>query len=228
MNFIRTTFFYVIFYSWTTLFFIVFSPVKFFSRKFVFKLSQLWTGSVILLTKLILKINYQIEGLENIPKKKIFLLVSNHQSAWETFFYSFFFNDSVFVLKEELKKVPLMSLYFKKLGFIFIERDKGFKSIKHIINSIKLLKKKGIKVIIIFPEGTRINLNETGRINTGAFAIHKILKIPLLIIKHDAGKYWRNKKFVKVPGTIKMRIFPLIKKAESKDYFIKRIKKLFY
>ena len=152
MNLIRTCFFYTIFYSWTTIFFIVFSPVKFFSRKFVLKLSKFWTGSIIKLTKVILKINYQIIGLENIPKQKFFLLVSNHQCAWETFFYSFFFNNSIFILKKELKKVPLMSRYFKKLGFIFIERDKGFKSIKHIINSIKLVKRKGVKVIIIFPE----------------------------------------------------------------------------
>ena len=72
MNLIRTCFFYTIFYSWTTIFFIVFSPVKFFSRKFVLKLSKFWTGSIIKLTKVILKINYQIIGLENIPKQKIF------------------------------------------------------------------------------------------------------------------------------------------------------------
>ena len=228
MNLIRTCFFYTIFYSWTTIFFIVFSPVKFFSRKFVLKLSKFWTGSVIKLTKVILKINYQITGSENIPKQKIFLLVSNHQCAWETFFYSFFFNNSIFILKKELKKVPLMSRYFKKLGFIFIERDKGFKSIKHIINSIELVKRKGVKVIIIFPEGTRTPVNENGKINTGAFAIHKILKIPLLVVKHNAGKYWRNKKFIKIPGTIQMRIFPLIERAESKEFFIKKIEKLFY
>ena len=191
-------------------------------------MSKFWTGSVVKLTKLILRIDYQITGLENIPKKNIFLLASNHQSAWETFFLSFFFNKSVFVLKKELRKVPLMSWYFKKLGFIFIDRNEGYKSIKQIIKSVNIVKKMGVKVIIIFPEGTRTPVNEKGEINTGVFAIHKMLKIPVLVLKHDAGKYWMNKKFIKKPGTIQLKIFPLIEKIEKKEIFIKKIKKFFY
>ncbi len=228
MNFLRTLFFYIIFYSWTIIFFLIFSPVKFFSRKFVLKLSTIWTGSVIKLAKNILKIDYEISGLKNIPKKKFFLLVSNHQSAWETFFYSFFFDKSIFILKKELKKVPLMSWYFQKLGFIFIDRGRGFKSIKQIINSIEHVKKMGVKVIIIFPEGTRMAVDERGELNTGVFAIHKFLKIPVLVVKHDAGCYWRNKKFIKKPGTIKMKIYPLIEKEEKKEFFMKKIKKLIH
>ena len=211
MNLIRSSLFYLIFYSWTIIFFIIFSPVKFFSYNFVLKLAKFWTGSVIKLSRIILNINYELIGLENIPKERFFLLASNHQSAWETFFFSFFFNKSVFVLKKELRKIPLMSWYFRKLGFIFIDRDKGFKSIKQIINSVvTVLKKKGVKTLIIFPEGTRTKINENGEINTGVFAIHKILKIPILVLKHNAGKYWQNKKFIKKPGTIQIQIFPVI------------------
>ena len=156
------------------------------------------------------------------------MLASNHQSAWETFFFSFFFNKSVFVLKKELRKIPLMSWYFQKLGFIFIDRDKGFKSIKQIINSVTVLKKKGVKTLIIFPEGTRTKVNENGEINTGVFAIHKILKIPILVLKHNAGKYWQNKKFIKKPGTIQIQIFPVINKINKKKLFVEKIKELFY
>jgi len=156
------------------------------------------------------------------------LLASNHQSAWETFFFSFFFNKSVFVLKKELRKIPLMSWYFQKLGFIFIDRDKGFKSIKQIINSVTVLKKKGVKTLIIFPEGTRTKINENGEINTGVFAIHKILKIPILVLKHNAGKYWQNKKFIKKAGTIQIQIFPVINKINKKKLFVEKIKELFY
>ena len=140
MNFLRTLFF-ILFFILGLLFFFNFLSCEVFSRKFVLKLSTIWTGSVIKLAKNILKIDYEISGLKNIPKKKLFLLVSNHQSAWETFFYSFFFDKSIFILKE-LKKVPLMSWYFQKLGFIFIDRGRGFKSIKQIINSIEHVKKK--------------------------------------------------------------------------------------
>ena len=83
-------------------------------------------------------------------------MASNHQSAWETFFFTFLFDDPIFILKKELRFIPIMSWYFKKLGFIFIDRSKGLNSLKHIINSIKKLKDKSPKTFIIFPEGTRL------------------------------------------------------------------------
>ena len=50
----------------------------------------------------------------------------------------------------------------------------------------------------------------------------------VVVVKHDAGKYWRNKKFVKKPGTILLKFFPPIRILENKDVFIRKIKKLFY
>ena len=85
----------------------------------------------------------------------------------------------------------------------------------------------GVKVIIIFPEGTRMAVDERGELNTGVFAIHKFLKIPVLVVKHDAGCYWRNKIYKKT-RTIKMKIYPLIEKEEKKEFFMKKIKKLIH
>ena len=67
-----------------------------------------------------------------------------------------------------------MSWYFKKLGFIFIDRKKGLNSLRHIINSIKKLKDESPKTFIIFPEGTRIYLEKKKDLLTpGVFAIKK-------------------------------------------------------
>ena len=50
--------------------------------------------------------------------------------------------------------IPILKWYFEKLDFIFIDRNKGFNSLKHTINSINNLVNKGRKIFIIFPEGT--------------------------------------------------------------------------
>ena len=121
-----------------------------------------------------------------------------------------------------------MSLYFKELGFIFIDRNSGFKSIKNIILSIKNLEERGVRKFIIFPEGTRIPINSKGKINPGVFAIHKILKIPVLPVKHNSGKYWRNKRFIKEPGKIKVEFYPVIKKTYNRRLFMEKIEKIFY
>ena len=91
-----------------------------------------------------------------------------------------------------------------------------------------MLKKKGVKTIIIFPEGTRTPINKVGNINAGVFAIHKLLKIPVLVVKHNSGKYWRNKKFIKRPGTILLvEIFPIIEKIEKKKFLLKLLTNYF-
>ena len=117
--------FYFFFYSWTVIFFIVFSPVKFFTRNFVVKLSNIWSYSVNFLCERVLGVKVTVYGKNNIPQDKSILVASNHQAGWETFFFTFLLNDPLFILKAELRFIPIMSWYFKKLGFIFIDRSKG-------------------------------------------------------------------------------------------------------
>ncbi len=228
MRKIRTIFFYFFFYIWTVIFFMVFSPVKFFTRNFVVKLSSVWSISVNFLCQTILGVKVIVYGKNNIPKDRSILVASNHQSAWETFFFTFFFNDPIFILKEELRFIPIMSWYFKKLGFIFINRKKGLNSLKHIINSIKKSKDESPKTFIIFPEGTRLLPGEKKELLTpGVFAIKKQLNLPVIPVKHNSGEYWHNKKFLKTQGTIQVNIFPELKSLD-KEVFLNELKKRFY
>ena len=228
MRKIRTIFFYFFFYIWTVIFFMVFSPVKFFTRNFVVKLSSVWSISVNFLCQTILGVKVIVYGKNNIPKDRSILVASNHQSAWETFFFTFFFNDPIFILKEELRFIPIMSWYFKKLGFIFIDRGKGLNSLRHIINSIKKLKDQSPKTFIIFPEGTRLLPGEKKEVLTpGVFAIKKKLKLPVIPVTHNSGEYWHNKKYFKTQGTIQVKIFPELKSL-NKEAFFDELKDHFY
>jgi 1-acyl-sn-glycerol-3-phosphate acyltransferase len=228
MRKIRTTLFYFFFYSWTIIFFVVFSPVKFFTRNFVVKLSNIWSFSVNFLCEKVLGVKVNIYGKNNIPQDRSILVASNHQSAWETFFFTFLFNDPIFILKEELRFIPIMSWYFKKLGFIFIDRKKGLNSLRHIISSMKKLKDDSPKTFIIFPEGTRMLPGEKKDLLTsGVFAIKKNLNLPVIPVKHNSGEYWHNKRFLKTQGTIQVSIFPELKSLD-KEVFLNELKMHFY
>ncbi len=228
MRKIRTILFYVFFYAWTIIFFIVFSPVKFFKRNFVVRLSNWWSSTVILLCERVLGVSVVVYGKNNIPKDRSILVASNHQSAWETFFFTFLFDDPIFILKKELRFIPIMSWYFKKLGFIFIDRRKGLNSLKHIIKSIKKLEEESPKTYIIFPEGTRLLPGEKKELLApGVFAIKKKLNLTVIPVIHNSGKYWHNKKFMKTQGTIQVNIFPELK-SEDKQVFFDELKDYFY
>ena len=228
MRFLRSFTFYIFFYTGTIFYFLFFSPVRFFTRNFVVILSTFWTKSVIKLSKLILGIKYEIEGYENIPKSGSFVVASNHQSAWETFFLGSLFPGSIFVLKYELKKIPIFSQYFKKLGFIFVKRDKAFDSLKILLKSVKKLISKNNCIFVIFPEGTRIKPGERIKLNSGVFAIHKFANLPILPIKLNSGKYWINKKFNKREGKIIVKILPLICKEDNKQKVMTKLENYYY
>ena len=102
----------------------------------------------------------------------------------------------------------------------------AIRSVKHIINSIRE-QKSSKRAFIIFPEGTRIPPNDKGVINPGVFAVHKILKIPIVVLKHDSGKYWKNKEYLKSQGIIKVEIYPRLRNYKKKE-FLKKIEKYFY
>ena len=228
MRFLRSLIFYICFYIGTIFFFLLFSPVWLFTRNFVVMLCTFWTKSVIKLSKLILGIKYEIKGLENIPKSGSFVVASNHQSAWETFFLGSIFPGSIFILKYELKKIPIFSQYFKKLGFIFVKREKAFDSLKILLKSVRKLISQNHGIFIIFPEGTRIKPGDKIKLNSGVFAIHKFAGIPILPIKLNSGKYWINKKFNKREGKITVKIFPIINKEEDREKVMTKLENYYY
>ncbi|MBQ5782737.1 MAG: 1-acyl-sn-glycerol-3-phosphate acyltransferase [Oscillospiraceae bacterium] len=85
--------------------------------------------------------------------------------------------------KEELFKNKILGWFFSKLGAIPVARGTGDKSVlEKAINDVK----NGAGALI-FPEGTRGNGNEMGKLKSGAFAIAAETKadiIPVRLIYH--------------------------------------------
>ena len=225
--FFKGLIFYFVFYIWTFCFFLVFSTVNLFSVNFTSKLSLFWSKSILKIAKYILGIKYEIEGLSNLPNTPI-IVASNHQSAWETFFlYSILKNPRI-VLKEELKKIPILSMYFKKLGFIYVNRELGLSSIKNILHKIKNKTLNATRSIIIFPEGTRVDPECKNELSTGVFVLYKNLKLPIVTIRHNSGHYWLNKNIRKKKGTIKVKIFSPISIGKDKSSVMKILENNIY
>ena len=218
--------FYILFYSWTFIFFSSFFFVRLCSFKFTSKISKFWTKSIIKLIESFLGIRCKIKGRENLTNKPV-IVVSNHQSAWETFYFFILFKDPTYVLKKELKRIPIMNEFFKKLGFIFVDRKLGSNSLRVILKKINKKEISSKRTIIIFPEGTRVNDEEKSKINPGFFFLYKHLDMPILPVVHNSGKYWHNQKFKKTSGEIDLKIFPSIAPGKTKMEILKLINSIF-
>ena len=128
--------------------FFVFSPYST-RQKF---LSQ-WAIFCIWWLKITLNITTKIIGQENVNKSSC-VIISNHQSTWETLAFQNIFPAHTWVLKKELLWLPVFGWSLALLKPIIINRGDKLNAIKKVILQGSDRLKKGISVVV-FPEGTR-------------------------------------------------------------------------
>jgi len=119
-----------------------------------------------------------ISGLENIDKKKTYVIVANHQSLADVMVLYQLKTQFKWVAKESLFKVPILGWCLSLAKHIKIERG-NFSSVKKVYRQAAEWLRKDMSVLF-FPEGTR---SETGKMNefqNGAFKLAIREKMPVL------------------------------------------------
>lgn len=174
--------------------------------------------------KLICRIDYQIEGLENIPKDRNGIILCKHQSTWETFFLPLIFHDPAIILKKELLWIPFFGWGLAAADPIAIDRNNKTTAMRQIIEKGKKCLEAG-RWILVFPEGTRVSTGTVGKYRLGGPRLAVETGYPILPIAHNAGRFWPRRSFIKQPGTIRMVIGPLIESNGRKPEELLRLAK---
>ena len=175
--------------------FFVFSPYST-RQKF---LSQ-WAIFCIWWLKITLNITTRIIGQENVNKSPC-VIISNHQSTWETLAFQTIFPAHTWVLKKELLWLPVFGWSLALLKPIIINRGPKLNATKKVILQGSDRLNKGISVVV-FPEGTRQPYNQLGDYQNGGAAIAKKTGYDIIPVYHNAGKIWPKGSFIKKPGVI--------------------------
>ena len=187
---IRNIIFLLVFYLGLIFFLILFIPALILPKYLVVlggKILGYWT---LFCLKFIMATKIEVKGIENILNNQKYFVVCSHQSIFETFFLQTIFNNSVFILKKELIKIPLFGLYLKKLGCISINRDKISRENIGFSEEVGKVINNSDKTLIIFPQGTRRNYDDRSKFKKGFSRIYKDLKIACLPIAINSGKTW--------------------------------------
>lgn len=173
-----------------------------------FRIIAAWRALFMALCARVLKLRYRVLGRENIPATPSVIL-SKHQSAWETVGLQDIFPPQVFVLKRSLLLIPFLGWAFAAVKMISIDRKAGK-------NALKQVERQGIDRlragywVVVFPEGTRIAPGERRRFKTGGALLAVSARVPVVPVAHDAGEFWARNAFVKKPGRITVSIGPAI------------------
>lgn len=121
----------------------------------------------------------EARGLENIPKDGPALFVGNHRSYFDILVHHETIGKPLgFIAKKEMEKFPLLPLYMKDIGCLFLDRNdikQGMETIKQGTEYMKLGHS-----MVLFPEGTRNQKEELLPFKEGAYRMAEKSKAPLI------------------------------------------------
>ena len=163
-----------------------------------------WSRIVVRAAERLCGIRYRVRGLERLPSAP-FIVLSKHQSAWETLAFQAIFPPQVWVLKKELLWIPLFGWGLAMLSPIAIDRSAGPRALRQMLEQGRDRLARGF-CIVIFPEGTRVAPGEHRDYHTGGAWLAVQTGVPVVPVAHDAGSLWRRNALVKRPGLITVSI----------------------
>ena len=215
---IRSIIYLLFFITWSFITAITFVPLLL-SKKTSLWTIRIWSKGVLISSKIILKINLEVTGLENIIDGPC-IIAPQHQSSFETYVLFLLINKPIFIVKESLQKIPLVGWYIKRSGSIGINRNSGLKSLKKILNYVKNIIINN-EQLIIFPEGTRKEPTNHMNIQSGISAIYTYSKLPVIPVTLNSGFFWGKQNIIKKSGKIIIDFGnPILPGLSRKDFEI--------
>ncbi|MDP2286153.1 MAG: lysophospholipid acyltransferase family protein [Pseudohongiella sp.] len=165
-----------------------------------FYLYSVWCKLVLWWLRITCGVSYRVEGLENIPAYPV-VVMSNHQSAWETIFLYQLFTPACPILKKELLDIPFWGWAMRLQNPIAIDRSKPREAGRSLLTQGAQRIKQGLS-ILVFPEGTRAAAGTLGKFSRGGAQLAVATSTPALPVLHNAGLFWPAGTQLKTPGTI--------------------------
>ncbi len=149
-------------------------------------------------------IKVDLIGADKVDPVRSYVIAANHQSLIDIYvLYGCSGLELKWVMKQELRSVPVIGIVCALMGHIYIDRSNTEAAVASINNARNRIK-DGISVVF-FPEGTRSRTGELGPFKKGAFRLAQELKLPVLPVAiHDTARVLPSDTMDLHPGRVKL------------------------
>ena len=213
MLFVRSLTFNTLCYG-TGILFGLFSVVCWLTPKHVrVKPMLAWIQFVLWCLRWICHIRVDVINHNDKPLPQPAVILSKHQSTWETWFLQLYFWPLATILKKQLLFIPFFGWGLALFNPITIDRTTRLQAAKQV-------KKQGLQrlshgqSVLVFPEGTRVPVGQQRPFARSGVDLAAAAKVPVVPVAHNAGVCWPKAGFIKKPGTITVVIGKPIDTAE--------------
>ena len=137
---------------------------------------KLWSRAFVRLLLLPVK----VEGREHMAADQSYVIVPNHQGAFDIFLvYGFLNRHFKWMMKSELRSMPLVGKACESADFIFVDQKGGPKAMQATHDHARNVLREGVS-LVVFPEGARTWDGGMRPFKRGAFQLADELQLPLL------------------------------------------------
>ncbi len=151
-----------------------------------------------------------IYGVENIPDDHSYCIVANHQGYFDIPVILRAIPWTVgFVAKKELADMPLVSIWMRAIGVVFMDRSDRRKAMDVMKNASERVKKG--QPMVIFPEGTRSKNGTVGTFKQGSLKLATLAKTRILPVTISGTReILEGKKWGINPSHVKLFFHPVV------------------
>jgi 1-acyl-sn-glycerol-3-phosphate acyltransferase len=218
---LRSLVFNIVYYVNLIVLMILGLPTILIGRHAIFALARLWGASSLWLLDKICGLKLEFRGLENIPRGG-YIIAAKHQSVLETFALLLHAPDFAYVLKRELKYIPVFGWYLVGAEQIAINRAAGRSAIALISARAGEVLKAG-RQVFIFPEGTRRPPGAPPNYKFGVAKLYQDTGAPCLPVALNTGLFWARRGFTRRPGVAVIEYLPAIAPGLEMGEFLRQL-----
>tara|TARA_R110002124_G_scaffold64985_2_gene177456 strand:- start:261697 stop:262434 length:738 start_codon:yes stop_codon:yes gene_type:complete len=210
MEIIRSLIFNIVYYPITALLCFLYLPFLLTPRSWLCTMVEVYLKIVHMLERYILGLDYEVRGIENLPKDQAYIVAAKHQSSYETLKLHLLFKDPAIVMKKELFQIPIWGWYAKKMQLIGIDRSSRERALSSIVEGTAQAASMK-RPIIIFPQGTRVTTSQTVKdkpYKAGIMRMQRDSGLPIVPMALNTGLFWGRNAFHKKGGKVIFEFLP--------------------
>jgi 1-acyl-sn-glycerol-3-phosphate acyltransferase len=228
MNLVTSIAFWIFINAWGAIIPILYLPA------FIIKSSRLadhgaklWSKVGLLMLKKLCKIDYELVGMEKLPKEPC-IIACKHQSMWETIVMHLVVNRPAYIYKKELEKIPFYGWFLKVMTGIAVDRNGGATALKDLIKETKAHLSTG-HFVVIFPQGTRVPVGAKTTeypYQPGIAAMYSSCNTKVVPAALNSGMFWAKGRLLKKPGKIILEFLDPIEPGLSRKEFMSKLEEV--
>ncbi|MDO5648537.1 1-acyl-sn-glycerol-3-phosphate acyltransferase [Paracoccus sp. (in: a-proteobacteria)] len=177
-----------------------------------------WIGYMLWAARFHMGVRVEVRGT---PPTHDCIVAAKHQCFLDILAIAHAVPRRAFIMKREVKRVPIMGWYAWKSGCVPIDRSRGRDAMTAISATInQRIAGEGLGQLIIYPEGTRTLPGTRKPYKHGVATIRNNTGLPVVPVAVNTGMFWPRKGWGVRPGRAVIEFLPAIGPDIPADQFM--------